>query len=122
MPRALIALASVQQQARERFRETLRVLQQERPGLELIVDSERLLLAAESIEQLPIGEGRGVILGRIANASASAPGTGMPEDTARMIYYSRGEALIRSCWGGYLAFLISRSGEIEIIRAPLGDL
>lgn len=91
-------------------------------GFEKQIVGRRLALVAEVGAALAVGS-EGFVIGPVfARGQANALPT-IDADTARSMVTSRGDWLIRAHWGDYVALLAACDRDnIEIVRAPLGDL
>ena len=84
----------------------------DRPGLKLLAD--------KTLTVMPFGA-RSAIVGELFTLDGSRM-TEMDEPSAARLASSNGEALFRSSWGRYAAFLQLESGGQAVLRDPSGGL
>lgn len=91
-------------------------------GLKGVFDDGRLKVMTEAetpVTRLP--DRRGVILGDLFRRDGDSPAADISRTDGVEIEASRGASLLRSHWGGYIAFIApSAAGPIHVLRDPSG--
>jgi asparagine synthase (glutamine-hydrolysing) len=117
-----VGIVSLIPEARRTFAEGLGAQDESKRALHIALQTETLMLATDGIGKRDLSPGQGSVFGRLAQQHGALEPGMLAEPTARLIYCSQGEELVRRYWGGYLAFLTAQDGAVQIVRAPLGDL
>jgi asparagine synthase (glutamine-hydrolysing) len=121
MRRAFVAVVTESRATREAF--LARLPGRRNPGADAFTVDEigSLLIATCGLRRIRALNDDALVLGRVATKR----GGPVPEilDAIR----EKGstaipQRFVESCWGGYVAFLASVDGQVDIWRAPLGDL
>jgi len=89
------------------------------PAFCLILDEQRVLLMTCGEQALAV-PGVGAVIGPVHDPNGVV---GAERSTLKTAAESRGRSLIDDHWGGYVALILGRApDEVEVVRAPLGDL
>ncbi|GAA4773271.1 lasso peptide isopeptide bond-forming cyclase [Stakelama sediminis] len=76
-----------------------------------------------NVQAISIGDPpKGTVLGRLFRKEEDRPCTALPPGEAAAILRSKGQWLIDRYWGDYVALLPGTTGEMLILRAPMGYL
>lgn len=112
-----IALCGARPERREAAARIARI-----DGMRPVLDAERLALFADAV--LPhCAVGDGALLGRLFLRGQTKPVQDLEVSKQAASIASRGEFLVETCWGSYVAILPDPDGVAwHILRAPLGLL
>ena len=120
MLRGFVAIVSRSNAARREFYMQLRALGKGAADGFALDEIGPLLIASRGLARMRLGPDRGLVLGRVAAAIGSPT---QPTDTAEGDEPAEiAQHFIRNGWGSYIAAFVSRSGQLTLWRAPLGDL
>lgn len=92
-------------------------------GLVEVRETAQLLILTEpGMTLIDLGD-VGVLIGDLFRAAGATRQEAMDPSACNQVRRSRGQHLIDTCWGGYVAFLDNGpTGIVDVVRAPLGAL
>jgi asparagine synthase (glutamine-hydrolysing) len=90
------------------------------PGMQIHAWGSTIVAVAGS-PVIPLEQG--VVIGALVDRRYPLTLSSLPEGEKQVIRQSRGQHLISSYWGGYVAIIGSADGmSVDIVRAPFGEL